>query len=151
MAIPTWATAADLETAMDEDAFREIYDQDLDGIADAAKVAMDLQRAHAQVAARVRQAHNGGLPASDEDGFLKLAVLEFAQGYAYERHPEYRKAKGEFMKRGEVLCADVRSGKALPAPATTEPVPSMGSGSAADADSALPTFARDKRTGSGCC
>lgn len=151
MAIPTWATAEDLETAMDADAFREIYDQDLSGVADAAKVAMDLQRAHAQVAARVRQPHNRGLPDSDEDGFLKMAVLEYAQGFAHDRKPEYRKTKGEFMARGKALCEDIRSGKALPAPATTEPVPSMGGTGAVDADSALPTFASDRSRRRDCC
>lgn len=151
MPIPTWATSADFQTAMGDNAWREIYDEDLDGVPDAAKIAMDLQRAHAQVAARVRQAHSGSLPESDEDGFLKMAVLEYAQGFANDRHPEYRKFKGEFMARGKALCEDVRSGKALPAPATTEPVPSMGSATAAaDADSALPTFARD-RSSTGCC
>lgn len=151
MPIPTWATSADFQTAMGDNAWREIYDEDLDGVPDAAKIAMDLKFAHALTAAGVRQAHNGSLPESDEDEYLKLAVLAFAKGIAHGRHPEYRKNKSEFMAQGKALCEDVRSGKALPAPATTEPVPSMGSATAAaDADSALPTFARD-RSSAGCC
>lgn len=141
MAIPTWATSAELEGALGPNAFREIYDEDLDGVADAGLVALDLQRAHSQVAARIRPAYNGGLPASDEDGFLKMATLEYAQAYASERHREYRKNAPDCMSRGKALCEDLRAGKALPKEDAPSPVPSMGSGPSASRTGA--SFVRD--------
>lgn len=145
MAIPVWATADDLRAALSSQTFNEIYiREDLSDV-DPTLIALDLQRAHAQVAARTRQPNNGGLPTDDPDGFYKLAVLEYAQAYAYERHPEYRKNKTEFMTRASALCADIRAGKALPKEEAPSPVPSMGSGGNARGSrrGGLPTFVRD--------
>lgn len=137
---------------MGPNAFREIYDEDLDGVADADLVAMDLKQAHAQVAARIRQPSNGGLPTDDEDGVIQLAVLAYSKGFAYQRHAEYRKNVQDCKAEGKALCEDIRSGKAMPKAEAPVPEPSMGGSSPSSLESTLPTFVRESsgRQGCGC-
>lgn len=143
-----WISATDVEKALGANAYREIYDEDGDGYADSALVALDIVLAEAIVDSYLRTLYNGALPTEAPTDIIIAAVLCYAKGHAHDRHPEYRRYKSVDFAMGETLCKNIQAGKQSASASAPQPVPSVGGSGDDDAGPLLPTFLGD---GGDCC
>jgi phage gp36-like protein len=77
-----------------------LFDDDNDGMADAAAIELVIGDAEAEVQSYLVGDYPNPLPVSaSSDNLLRRSAIDFAVCYAYERRPEYPRTKSEATKR----------------------------------------------------
>lgn len=95
-----YITATDLEVRIGRQAILAIYDDDNDGVVDAATLADVCDQASARVDSYLATSYKGALPLSVDPhtgkypSVVKQAAVEWARYMAFDRHPEYVRMYG---------------------------------------------------------
>lgn len=88
-------TQTDLENALGVQTVKAIFDDDLDGLADAAPIAACLAYGDAEANSFLAGVYDVELPFSSAPTAIKYAALDFCCAYAMRRRPDIVKAMGE--------------------------------------------------------
>lgn len=111
----TWITAADVEKHLGHAVYVALYDEDNDGPADSATVALDISLATSIAEGRLRIAYNGSLPTSPSTcDLVRSAVLLLTKSFAYDRHPEVQRERGKaYFDQANAILDSVVAGARL--------------------------------------
>ncbi len=91
-----YATQMDLEHQLSPSTVRQLYDDQNDGQVYVEAIQAVLERASVMVDSYLARVYKGPFPvAGTPQKMIRMATIEFAIAYSFERHPEYVHTYGE--------------------------------------------------------
>lgn len=91
----SYASHADLDHALGASVVKTIFDDDLDGVADANAIVSCLAYADAEVDSFLSGVYPGPFPIANAPAAIKFAAVDFCCAYAARRRPDLVRAMGE--------------------------------------------------------
>lgn len=103
-------TKTDLENALGVHNVSAIFDDDSDGVPDAAPIAACLEYACAECNSFLEKEYSLTLTTSNVPTLIKYAAIDFACAYAVRRRPDLTKAMGEepWQRFLDAACAKMK-------------------------------------------